>query len=515
MKKIIISVVSSALFFAPLTAHAEVSADTFSTSAHFIVLTKIRRFFTFTTEGRAQLTLAVENGLLVEAADQVANGKSADAAKTLTEFSTERAGLSNLVDSLDTTDRSTHHLLGDIASDDAHQIKDLTDLSSQVNSAKQLETNTTIDLAHLVGLPNLSAEDRQITMAEATGAVAEDATATPDKIAAKISLKNSIDDVTSKVEVKDALQHEENTDVSEAASLSNTELDSLVKRLDDSESPHHNLVVLQKLLNVVPENAMSGIETALDSQAEQEAANIEKDTTEVEKQNSDSSIPAQIRTAVLDRILVKVKSDDAKKALNLALNKASDDAIQQAKGGEPTETSKDGNNSPSPTVTSSSSSHGGDTTQSPSPKASSSSNSRGGNGSSSPSPTATTSSSSHGGDTTPSPSLSLSSTPSPSPTPSPSSSTSGGSTQQTSATIKVKNGGLDSSSITIKNNSMLTLQFENDDSNSATLTLTNGLTSGAVASNGKINLQSFLITGPVSFTVVENGITLSGIVYVQ
>jgi hypothetical protein len=79
----------------------------------------------------------------------------------------------------------------------------------------------------------------------------------------------------------------------------------------------------------------------------------------------------------------------------------------------------------------------------------------------------------------------------------------------------MRSGKFDTSTYTVDNNSVLTIQFENDDAATRILTLSNGITTAGVAQNAKVNLQSFTITGPISFSTVVDGVTVTGTINVR
>ena len=470
----------------PAICQASTLQESVSTSAHFILLTEVRRLFTFDQLGKAQLTLAIDNGLLINAKEEIEAGNTDKANADLVAFENEQTTLQGIIDAQDTSSRSLHHLLGDIISDEATQLNALRDLGTKSSAAKILADKTPDAIAHNLALPVLTTDERELELAEATTSIAKSVSAEDKKIASKISLKNKIDDTTKSSIVKEALETEENAEVAEAAHLSTADLSTLVTDLNKNEAPRHNLSVLQKLLNQVPEPAKVGIETALDVQATAEAKKIENEPSEANELD-DAHKPNQVRTAILDRVKSKIEKPEKKASL--------DGKIQEV---EKETTTNQIEKTEQPSSGSGETSHG---TPTKSPVAS-------------PTATPTPSTSSHSGSNDTHPTAPSTATPQATvtATPSPSSTTE---VNQSSVSIRFREGKFDTSTYTVSNNSRVTVQFENDSSAAATLVLSNGLKSISVSNQGKSTLQSFIITGPVTFSTIVNGTTSTGVINVN
>ena len=241
----------------PALAHAAPSDDLFSTVAHSIGFTKFRRFFTFNPVGKAELTLAIDNGLLVKAEDQLAKGENEKAAITLAEFQTERETLHTQVGIIlgGTLNHTETKLVRDTITDEAAELESLRKIKpEQVADIRTLQDESVDHIDTILEKSSLSNEERAIEITAITSKVSETVSKPEEKVAKKLALKNDLADIATRESVKSELASEEDRNVAEAASLSTPEIESLVTLLSD-EKPKHNLVVLQKLLTKASEDA--------------------------------------------------------------------------------------------------------------------------------------------------------------------------------------------------------------------------------------------------------------------
>ena len=478
----------------PRLSQASALEADFSGSAHFLVLTKLRRAFTFDQLGKAELTLAIENGLLSKALEQQAAGDATQAESSLADFAKEQSTLQNLI-GLQTPSRHFHHLVSDLVNDQTIQLSLLSSFPSTNSQAQDLATRAPKALNQTLALPALTSDEVSIAVAEATSAAAKGAESTQDKIAKKVRLKNSLQDSSESSVVKAALQTAEDAQVGEAVMLTTPSLTQLISTLQEKEIPRHNLPLLQKLLAEVPEPTKPSIETALEHESSAEAKTIDSNQDEIAALNTIQE-PSHILSAVLERVKGKTLKPAAKETLAKDLvvtqekllkaqedpqkesNKTSDlhlKAKPEVKPSVSPTPHSEASHTPSVSGKSALPKKSNDTTE---------------HSPSEPSPT------------------SLPHTPEPTDTPTqPSASPE---IHQSNASIRLRNGLLDPSSATVDVNSRLSLQFENDDPTPSILTLSNGLHSESVSNQGKTLLQPFIITGPITFSITVNGATVTG-----
>jgi hypothetical protein len=505
----------------PSLAQGSTGHHAFTTPEHSPLFDRVERFFTFGAAGKARITLQLENDELLQAETEIADGHTAAANSSLESLAQEQSVLRTLVDSQATgpVSRDMHHLLGDIASDQAAQLTELSSMPATVPEAKTLALTEPANLVHNLSLPNLSADEREIDLTEATSSFSKSSASKSETIAKKINLKNKLEDANASAELTTTLGKVEDTEVAEASHLAGSDLGTLVSSLKNNELPRHNLPFLEKTLHIVGEDKKIAIETALDVQSTQEASKIESDANESDKLTS-AQEPDSVRMAVLDRVKAKSSKPEIKDRLDKQIFKGTSDlgtphADDSELNTSDSSGSKHDSKAPSPhPATSPASSQAPNQSGSGSHVESRSDSSR---TSSTPPPTpsasGSTSDTRHSSDSTPTantaPTQNPAATTAPTATPS-------STAEPKSATVSIRkrNGLFDVSSYTVAVNGAVTVQFENDDNTAATLTLSNGISSGPIPQNGKVTLQAFVITGPVSFHSAGGG-DLSGSISVQ
>ena len=311
MKKSVIPFAALLLTAMPNMAAASPIQDSFSTVANSIGFAKFRRFFSFTQIAKAELTLAIENGLLLQATDQSAQGNVVAASATLQEFKQERTSLQTELADLtsSTPDHATTILIRDVLADEALQLDDLKTVS--LPEAAGLESETVGDIDRILEKTVISPDERMVDLATVSGSSSRSADKAEAKVAKKLILKNELDDATVDPELKTELAHQEDSDLSVAANLDPNQLSGLVALLSDQKAKH-NLVALQKLLVQSPEPLKPILVAALDDQAQKESGFMDLHPDEADKLSRQLEVPMPIRDSVLTEVESKSKNATTK-----------------------------------------------------------------------------------------------------------------------------------------------------------------------------------------------------------
>ncbi len=467
----------------------EFEADDFAHTTRSIVLTKLRRFLTFSDRKDAELTDAIANTLLVKAMEQEAAGEPDSADVTLAKYQRESDLLSSLVDELQastTDDEATQAFLAAFATDRAVQVAAIeatlaTNVGSRDVAGKlvAVQSKTLREIAKVLE-DEADPIERVKKLAEVFEHYSKKQTKLEVKLAKKLALAAKLDDETDDAKLEDELEQEEDEAVEDAAALDETTIDDLLAELDELE-PSRRAAVLTKLLAKVPDQAKLSIENAIDQLVKSELASTSGDEAALKEFIDGHSDSAEIQDKVIDRLKehadektkkkveavkkqVEKEREAAKKADEKAQEeqKRTDEQVKEAeeKAAEE-ETSKD------------------DETED---------TSDGSSGSSS---------------NTSSSSATQSSTPS---------TTTTQEAQKETVEITVdEDGSFDKTNFSVGKGSQLTVKFKNESSTSRTLTLSNG--KSATVGKGETTIAAFGFDTPLTFTV--SGVSGSGTIAIK
>jgi len=470
------AVLSAIVLASPAATWAASATTDFSGVATSVLWARIQRFFVTSEAAKSQFTLKIANAHLMDAQSAAIDKQGAQAAADLALFTKEQARLATEGSDLvrkSASDPDAAAQVDRLLTDQIQQRKTLEEIEATgVSAATDPAGKAFTNVAAVLSSSSLSQIQQSRALVEVEDKAASQQIKAEDKVAAKIELEDELDSATPSTSLKAAIGQQEDINVAEAAALTPARISNLVTSLASIQQTKQ-VAVLQQLLAQAPDAAKPGITTALNAVSKQ-LATVGDTQQALDAIATDTGLTDQERQDILGRIKEQASSEaqkqqvEAAKKVSEQTTQAQEDQLQaqeeQAKKKaeqEKESQQKKAEASKTPEVKTAEPSHTPEPSETPEQHVSSSS---------------------------------------PSATSSPS---------QTSVTLKMESGRFDKSVYQIDAGKSVTVQFENDDSVPYTLTLSNGLTSGAVSGGAQARLSAFTLTSAVTASVTVNGQTVT------
>ncbi len=318
-------------------------------SAWFRFQLRMQRLFA-SKQHKLELSKKISDAFLSQAANEQAEGKAAKAEQSLSHYEKEITRMQTSLDSLQATnDPTVKTFLDTYFTDQATTLQTYEAMSQHGMSNKlaSLRRNTLEHLVKTLNNPNLTDAERQAKLAKVMDRYTTQL-GKIDIVTQKLALKDELKDKAkdTAANLADDLDEAEDKTLDEASGeLNEDQLKTLAVTLsDDQEHERHNLVVLTRLLDQVPDAAKPGIETALASLTEHVAEDVETESHSLEDVLNETNSDA-VKDAVLKRLEAKVKKDDIKAKIKAAMSKAAQEAESQTQKAETKSGKSKANNS--------------------------------------------------------------------------------------------------------------------------------------------------------------------------
>ncbi|MBI4032379.1 cupredoxin domain-containing protein [Candidatus Berkelbacteria bacterium] len=317
-------------------------------------------FFTFGEVKRLRQELALANLTLVAAEEAETAGDDDRAAELLDQFTTEIERISGRVSdaagdlATRTDDAQVESLLEQIQADRilqagvAEQLSATTQAELQAKALK-VRTSALRDLAKLLAADSPTPEKFQKRVAKIAEKLAEREAKLERKIAKRLAALEAIDEEIDEPEFEDAIEQEEADELKDVAALDDASLGEVVREIQGSLAKH--LLVLQALLDQLPDASKDTVEAVLERGVEQLKDRIEQDR-ELLKRLFDEDHESELQDKLLERLnketeqsaeavkkVVETQRESTKKALEREREREKKAAEVQAES-QKTETSE-------------------------------------------------------------------------------------------------------------------------------------------------------------------------------
>lgn len=314
-------------------------------------------FFTFNQTTRLSQELDLANLTLISARDAEDAGDSDRAAELLDTFNREMSRLSDelvtLATSLGTTssDPALEELLAKIQGDRLLQASALERLSSTAQATVQTQaisarTAALQDLAQLLTADAPDPNDFQQRLAVVTTNLSEQESALEARVARKLATLEVIDDEVEDAELEDSIDEEEDELLAGLSDLDQATLRSVIDEINLSLAKH--LLVLQSLLDKLPEASKPTVEAVLEQEVEKLKTALESDR-EALKRLFDEDHESELHDKLLERLsketeasaeAVKDALEDQREATKKALERERERIKKQAENEKEDRTSE-------------------------------------------------------------------------------------------------------------------------------------------------------------------------------
>lgn len=426
-----------------------------------IWLSKIARFFTRSTDKKAEYTQGITNTLLIQTLSEEAAGNSKAALRDELQYEQESTRLSDYIHTLQQSIRTNddQSKLQGMVNDRAIELRAL-EAETEQNVEAELHVKLarhkpklTIELTDT--LEHTSSTDQATWLAELINAFTSADLSSVDELAHHLALTAAIDNTSTDTRLKNALEAADNVILGNQQSLTEAEANDLADQLELTVDETHSLVDLEKLTDHVQDTAKITLLATVDRISKKIAESKDVDSA-IQALLKESEHSAELQTKILDHInehanettkrsiesfrhQVEQNNEQAKQAIEMiqhAQEKASEAAKQSEEKHNRTQNQETRSSNDSSKI-SESQDHSNTDTE----------------------------------------------------------------VDRETIEIEVKNGAFDgNTSFSLRSGTVVTVKFKVDDNTARILTLSNGQTSDPIA-NKEVALASFTLTTPVTFTV--------------
>ncbi len=278
-------------------------------------------FFTFGEVKRLRQELELANLTLIAAQEAEASNETAQAATLVDRFMTEMERISGRVGDLAadlatrTDDAQVQSLLEQIQVDRILQASATEQLAATTQAelqAKALAARASAlrDLAKLMTADDPTPAKFQERLTKIAKKLAERETKLERKIAKRLAALEALDEEIEDPELEDAIEHEEANELDDIAALDTDRLGTVVRAIEGSLAKH--LLVLQALLEKVPDASRDTVESVVREGVERLKQNLEADQAALEDLfDEDHESPFQ------EKLLERLKKETGKASENL------------------------------------------------------------------------------------------------------------------------------------------------------------------------------------------------------
>lgn len=346
MNYLILTAIMSLMIATPVAAQSpsttKESSEITSSEPEFLVKSKapigwlkFRRFISLNQESDARLTLAIANRKLQEAI-VIEDKDLVKAEKLLDEFNQEKSTLQTLTNSLTgDPNSSAQQFLANYLTDSTEQLVALEAIkpAASNNITKKiahLKSAATKDISKILANPELSDSERQEKVTKVIEHYAKKGRKLNNKLTRKLALKQRLDDETQDDHLEQELENAEDSIIDEAnKKLKTDELADFADELQRIEG-QQSLVVLQKLLAAVPDQAKSGVETTISAIVAKNIEAFRQNPNKINELLDRHSGSEKVRTLILDRIKEGAIDENLKQEIEILKAKPAE-RVQKAK----------------------------------------------------------------------------------------------------------------------------------------------------------------------------------------